>query len=584
LGTLEPAGQQETKQSPGYSTHTQKTESLHRQAAKEFSRALDRATKAAASGKPELAVEWCRYASTIVWVSNPGIFYCHELEQLLAEIGRAHLRSVRPPSALKEPPSRFLHVMSTAYETGGHTRVVSRWIDTCAQHAPSEQHSILISMQNDTPLPAWLSRSAQKTGGEFIVFPPGMSWLQMAAEIRLRSFEFDVVVLHIHPNDPLPNMAFYDQPGAIFFFRHADHVFNLGIDVARVVADIRPMGQVMSAHFCSPAPRNLLLPLPLVDQGYVAGGKADARQKLGLPADALIALTIGDPVKFTPVPGYSFPEVVQSLCARNPRVLVLAIGLSESDPFAGLARSVGGQFMPVGVVKDRDLLELYYRAADVYMDAYPSGSLTAVLEAALHGIPVQRCRVPDQSMMWADAATLDQVMRADSNQNEYVARVLEWLEWPEEKRSELGSRFRNAVLRDHCGASWKRKWLDPAIAALISPCDDPLNSRPNDSQKDESSFPGLGKPVLEVDWFDGMLIAGVIISGDRIPLTIRISGLFHSIRPLLFNTTGQGTIRMRLSIFKILVASCVPGQIKTIVRIMRRAPFRKPKRHSDSIK
>ena len=583
MSNLAGAGQKAAKQGKDYSSSTQGRESLHRQAAKEFSRALNRAKKAAASGKPELAVDWCRYAATTVWLSNPGIFYCHEMEQLLAEIGRGHVRSVPSPAPLKEPPRRFLHVMSTAYETGGHTRVVSRWIDTCAQLAPSEQHSILISMQTGNPLPSWLGRSAQKTRGELILFPPGMSWLQMAAEIRLRSFEFDAVVLHIHPDDPLANIAFYDQPRAILFFRHADHVFNLGIDVAQVVADIRPIGQVMSARFCSPALRNVLLPLPLVDEGYVAGDKVDARQKLGLPVDALIALTIGDPVKFTPAPGYSFPAVVQSLCEGNPRVLILAVGLSESDPFPGLGRSVGGRFTPVGVVKDRELLELYYRAADVYMDAYPSGSLTAVLEAALHGLPVQRCRIPNQPMMWADAAALDQVIRADSNQDEYVARVLEWLEWPEEKRLELGSQFRNAVLQDHCGASWKRKWLDPAIIALISPSDDLLNSRPNGSQIDESSFPGLGKSVME-DWFNGMLIAGVILSGDQIPLTIRLSGVLHSIRPLLINTPGSGSFRIRLSLFKSMVRSCLPDQIKTILRTMRCALLPNPQHRSESTK
>ncbi len=556
-------------------------ESRRRQTAKEFSRALRRAKKAAAR-KPELAVDWCRYAATLAWTVNPGFFYCHEMELLLAEIGRMHLGSAPPPNPSKNPPLRFLHVMSAAYERGGHTRVISRWIDTCAQHAPSELHSVLISMQKDDPLPAWLGRSAEKTGGEIIIFPPGLSWLQMAAEIRLRSFEFDVVVLHIHPNDPLPNLAFYDQLRPVLFFRHADHVFNLGIDVARVVADIRPMGRAMSARFCSPALRNVLLPLPLLDEGYVSGGKEEARKKLGLPADALIALTIGEPVKFTPVPGYSFPAVVQSLCEGNPRVLMLAIGLSESDPFPMLGQSVGSRFMPVGIVNDRDLLELYYRAADVYMDAYPSGSLTAVLDAALHGIPVQRCCVPNQSMMWPDAAALDPVVRADSKQDEYVARVLEWLTWPEGKRSELGSRFRNAVLRDHCGAAWKRKWLDPAVAALISPGDGLPNSTPNGSQRDESSFPGLGETVLEGNSYAGMLIAGIINSDNSIPRPIRISGAFHSIKPLLFHTPSDGTTRKRFLMLRALVSSCLPMWVRMPLRKLRSTVFKNSRHQPES--
>jgi len=91
LSNIIGVGQKTARQRAEYSSYRQRQESRQRQAAKEFSRALNRATKAAASDKPELAVEWCRYAATIVWVSNPGFFYCHELEQLLAEIGRRHL-------------------------------------------------------------------------------------------------------------------------------------------------------------------------------------------------------------------------------------------------------------------------------------------------------------------------------------------------------------------------------------------------------------------------------------------------------------------------------------------------------------
>jgi hypothetical protein len=460
--------------------------------------------------------------------------------------------------------------MTGAYEKGGHTRVVSRWIETCAQHAPLEHHSILVSMQKDDPLPAWLGQSAQKTGGELIVFPPGMSWLQMAEDIRLRSFEFDVVILHIHPNDPLSNIAFYDQPRPALFFKHADHLFTLGQDVAQVVADFRRVGREMSLHFCSRTPRKVLLPLPLLDEGYVSRDRADARKKLGLPTDALIALTIGESDKFIPVHGYSFSAVVQSLCATNPRVLVLAIGPSESEPFPGLGKLVGGRFKPAGVVLDPDLLELYYRAADVYLDAYPVGSSTAVLDAARHGLPAQRLSVPDQCLMWSDDPALDSVLHADTNQDAYIGRVLEWLDWPEGKRSALGARFRDAVIRDHVGASWKSKWLDPAIKALGRSAEKIENVGLDHDDGLESHFPGLGTLTVQADWFDGMLIAGAILSSGDIQRSIRISGVFRSIRPLLFNTTGDGTVRMRVLMFRALISSCLPMWIRMPVRRLRR--------------
>ena len=47
-------------------------------------------------------------------------------------------------------PNSFLHVMTRAYNTGGHTRVVERWI---TQSSPSQKHSIVILNQNGNPYP-----------------------------------------------------------------------------------------------------------------------------------------------------------------------------------------------------------------------------------------------------------------------------------------------------------------------------------------------------------------------------------------------------------------------------------------------
>jgi hypothetical protein len=537
------------------------TTSLQDQVAREFSRALRRARQAADWGEPDLAVEWCRYAALLAWGTNPGFFYNHELEQLLAEIGRKHLGSGLVSASNVFPPQRFLHVMTAAFETGGHTRVVSRWIETCARHAPSEHHSILISAQNKAPLPAWLGRSAEKTGGKIIEFPPDLPWAQAATELRSRSLEYDAIVLHVHPYDLLPNLAYHDRPRPILFFRHADHAFNVGLDLARVIADFRPVGHQMSMHYGPDVPLKAMLPLPLLDEESIHCSKREARERLGLSVDGLIALTIGSSYKFEPTDGYSFAAVVRSLCEANSRLRIVAVGPSESTPFPGLRESMDGRFLPVGIVRDPDVLELYYRSADIYFDAYPNGSGIAVLDAALHGLPILRFYNPQWCLMWSDDPGLDSVWRGMATQEELVATAQEWLEWPEEKRLELGARFREVVLRDHCGTSWRSKWLDPAVKALVTPADSTMAQAPISAVTRQQEFPGLGITFSHNDWPSGMFIAGTLNPDRFFPTSIRLSGALRSIQPLFFDRSGERTSLLRLSMFAELIAACVPDHV-----------------------
>lgn len=535
---------------------------LQRAASKEFYRALNRANKAEADGKPELAIDWCRYGASVAWWSNPGFLYCHEMEQLLTEVGRDYGKPLTNSFSAKWPPNRFLHVMTTAYETGGHTRVVARWIETCAQHAHTERHSILISKQGDERLPAWLARATQKSGGELFRLSSTLSCLEAATELRAKSLDFDVVVLHIHPNDPLPNLAFHDQPRPVMFFNHADHVFTLGMDAARVIADYRSIGQDVSSRLRAKRPRKAMIPIPLIDDQSFPADKADARRKLGLPADALVALTIGQAYKFSPVFGYSFSEAAQAICNGDPRIIIVAIGDPESQPWAKLQQSTQGRFRPVGEVADPEILELYYSSADVYLDSFPCGSLTAALDAARHAIPVQRLNIPLQPLLYSDDLALDSVLTGASSQSEYVERVLQWLRWSDDQRSELGGRLRAAVLKEHVGASWKTKWLDAAVNALNAPCDTPAQSRLGPLEGEQDRFLTFAELGL-LDCPASMFVAAAVLGLNDLPRPIRMSGVMHSFRPLLFDTAHDGRARERFLMFKDLTKTVLPKAVIT---------------------
>ncbi len=548
------------RESSEYSRFESRALKLQRESSREFHYALRHAQKAAARGQTEFAVEWCLFAASIAWRVNPGFFYCCEMEQLLGEIGRGSMGPASEPVSSTDFPRRFLHVMSTAYERGGHTRTVYRWIEICAQHSPGETHSILISNQGEEPIPPPLACSARKTGGELIECPREMGWLQKAVYLRAMSMEFDAIILHIHPNDPLPNLAFFDHPRPVLFFNHADHVFSLGTDVATAIADIRLAGQDISTRLRSKGPHKCLLPIPLIDDKPFPSDKADARRKLGLPLDAPIALTIGEWYKYQPTLGYDFAKTLNFICAADARVVVVAVGISELKDNSDLNHLSGARFRPVGFVHDPEILDLYYMAADVYLDSIPCGSLTCLLDAARQALPVQRLNNPYLPILWSDDPALDSVLPGVNEQDEYIASALEWLLWSEPKRMALGERFRSAVLHEHCGEDWKNKWLEPVLKVLM--LSEPAIAEPpkeavGDLADDISALATLPRDESPAS----MLLAATLLEIPDLDRRIRWYAIRRSIKPLLFDTEQDGNGLERFLVFRRLVKTVLPRPV-----------------------
>ncbi len=105
LTRFETVGQKAMAQSAEHPGSWGSNATLQRLAAKEFSRALGKAQRAADKSDPELAIGWCRYAASLAWGVNPGFFYSHEMEQLLGEIGRRYLGPAPTPPPGQCPPS-----------------------------------------------------------------------------------------------------------------------------------------------------------------------------------------------------------------------------------------------------------------------------------------------------------------------------------------------------------------------------------------------------------------------------------------------------------------------------------------------
>ena len=77
---------------------------------------------------------------------------------------------------------------------------------------------------------------------------------------------------------------------------------------------------------------------------------------------------------------------------------------------------------------------------------------------------------------------------------------------------------------------------------------------------------------LEDSWPSSMFVACTINSAVCFPLPIRLSGFFHSIKPLLFSSpTAGGTMRQQLLVVRELIASFKPNSIRDAMRGIWRA-------------
>src|SRR5262249_13626191 len=133
----------------------------------------------------------------------------------------------------KDARRKVLHVATWVQSVGGHTKLIANWI----AHDPDSCHSLLItrgsSSQREEPIPPWLREAVSDNGGCLVELPPG-GLLSKALSLRaVVQQDVDMVVMHHHPDDVVPVVAFATgrcPPVAIL--NQAHHVFWLGSSVA----------------------------------------------------------------------------------------------------------------------------------------------------------------------------------------------------------------------------------------------------------------------------------------------------------------------------------------------------------------
>jgi hypothetical protein len=444
----------------------------------------------------EGAGTYAQMAGHYAWWNHAGLFTSPRLERLLLDIG---LRAIEAPSRAERDspavgtPRSVLHVMSLAHAIGGHTRLAWRWIRLDAERA----HSVALTNQGCLPVPEPMKEAVRATGTVIHMLDQRASGVVARAKaLRQIAESADQVVLHIHPNDVVPIIAFAGKLNSprVILFNHADHVFWVGTGVSDIVACYRDSGLRLSMERRGIGKeRCVLLPIPLLPEKRTMS-RVQAKKHLGLPEDAIVLLSVADAYKYMPMDGPSFAETMASVLEKHERAVLLVVGPDDQGQWTEAIRRTQGRMRVLGVQIGTDV---FLQAADVYIDSFPFCGETALLEAAVRGVAVvSYCQHPPRAeiLCTSTPALPNQLFRATSLTE--FQTLLSHLIGDEAFRRSRGEYVKQAVLEVHSGDAWRRFLRDVYFnAATIAPI------RVSPDETDDSAYKVTSEVDVLLDWF-----------------------------------------------------------------------------------
>jgi len=372
-------------------------------------------------------------------IENLALEIGAQLDKLVTEKGILTL-----PVAREDHRRRVLHVIPV-FAIGGHMPLLYHWM----RNDRNSCHSVIL-MNHQGDVPSQLSEAVRSSGGDLVILPSNSRIGQKALWLReVARRSADLVVWHVIGPDVVPMVAFatHECPPVVLV-DHADHLFWLGSSVADIVINLRTAGSkhALERRFAS---RSTVIPIPLLDrQGNIS--RCDARQLLGIEKDQVVLLSVGRAIKYRPCGIYDFVATANKILDRQLDAHLYVVGESAAGIAPYLRCALHDRLHFIGSVEDP---WLYCAAADIYLESFPYGSQTALLEAALSGLPVVPAYAPLFPLLVANDDSIKDILPNPKDEQEYMETV-ELLIRNSKQRFVLGRALRDRLLIDHVGEGW----------------------------------------------------------------------------------------------------------------------------------
>jgi hypothetical protein len=321
-------------------------------------------------------------AQVLAFAATTGKYVEPFLERELIKIAE---EIAFPDYSEEHEKDTVLHVLTEAYNIGGHTRAVREWIEFDS----ARKHSIF--MLRGTNTPQWFIDSAVKSGGRFIQ-ASGNNHIELALNLYETAMRYEKIILHVHPSEIVHILAFGNNKWkkAIYLNNHCEIVTWLGVSVSDVVLDFTNTIQEFSRQRrCVRETR--LLPLPLIRENlsnpYDQNGVAAIKKALELPEDSFIVMTISRDHKMTDYEPYNFFRFCEEVVKIKDNIYYLIVGNNiGSERWLNLYERSGEKIRPLGELDKADVIKIM-AIADFYVDSFVYSSNTCILEALLFGLP-----------------------------------------------------------------------------------------------------------------------------------------------------------------------------------------------------
>jgi hypothetical protein len=402
-------------------------------------------------------LSYIQMAARFAWLMPTGRYADGQIENRALKIGlerKDFLKERIPSFSLNLPKGearrKVLHVATSVHNVGGHTKLIANWIS----RDPDSCHSLLIttgsSSQREQRIPPWLRGAVRDSGGRLIVLPPSGLLSKALALRTVVQQDVDMVILHHHPDDVVPVVAFAtDRCPPVAVLNQAHHVFWLGPSIADTVIEIWPSGRPLSQtrRF---AKHSLLLPIPLSAPPAVS--RSSARMALQIPDAQVAMLSIGSAFKYTPTDRHNFYKVATALIEQHPQAHLYLVGVTWEDCAEYLNHRPNERLHLLGIIEDPSL---YRAAADLYLEGFPLCSETALLESTLLGACPVLSPAPGSRLLTCVDVALEGVVQNASNEAEYLENV-SYLIRNRAARERIAGQAKANVASLHCGPEWKR--------------------------------------------------------------------------------------------------------------------------------